>query len=89
VVVNRSIDSVSEIGLKKAEEVLNMPVSWQIPSSSREVIAARAKGVTLEVESPGCRAHRSIASIARELSPAPPGEANGKPRRGRFAALFF
>jgi Flp pilus assembly CpaE family ATPase len=89
VVANRVGASPIEIGAKKVEETLGLPISWQVPDASAVVAAARSKGVPLEAESPGCRAHRSIEQIARSLT-APPGpsKAPAKPRLGRFAAFF-
>jgi pilus assembly protein CpaE len=90
VVVNRAGSSVTEISLKKAEETLNLPVSWQVPNAFKTVSRARSKGVTLEAEATGSRIHRAILEIANELH-QPQGQDAGpaKPRRSRLAALFF
>jgi pilus assembly protein CpaE len=86
VVANRVGGMGTEIGLKKAEEALNTTIRWQIPNAFKEINTARAKGVTIDVVAPGCRAHRVIQEIAREFLPA--ADARPKNRLGRFAALF-
>lgn len=86
-VINRSGSHESEISLKKAEETLQMPISWQIPNATKAFHAARAKGVPLEEVAPGSKAHQVVLEIARSLRPFPlNGEA--KPRKGLFAAFF-
>lgn len=90
VVVNRAGSSVTEISLKKAEETLSLPVSWQLPNAFKTVSRARSKGITLEAEANGSRIHRTILEIANELRlPQGSESSQAKPRRGRFAALFF
>ena len=86
-VANRSGSLETEISLKKAEETLKMPVSWQIPNASRPFQEARNKGVPLSAVAKGSRAHQVFLEIARSLRPAaekPPS----KPKRGLFAAIF-
>ena len=86
-VVNRSGSHESDISLKKAEETLKMPISFQIPNATKIVHAARAKGVPIDAVAAGSRLHQSILEIAKGLKPmAPPAEA--KARRGLFAAFF-
>jgi len=72
VVVNRVGSSVTDISLKKAAETLNMPISWQIPNSFKVFSQARAKGVPIATESPGCRAHRAFVELAREFQAQQP-----------------
>jgi pilus assembly protein CpaE len=86
-VANRSGSHESEISLKKAEETLQMPISWQIPNATKSFNMARAKGVPLEDVAPGSKAHQAILDIARTLHPYP-ATAEGKPRKGLFAAFF-
>ena len=86
-VVNRSGSLESEISLKKAEETLNMPVSWQIPNASRMFQEARSKGAPLAEIAKGSRPHQVFLEIARSLSP-PQDNAPSKPRRGFFAAFL-
>ena len=69
-VVNRSGSRESEISLKKAEETLKMPISWQIPNASRTFQEARIKGVPLAEVAKGSRPHQVFLEIARSLSPA-------------------
>ncbi|MBX6314675.1 MAG: AAA family ATPase [Isosphaeraceae bacterium] len=90
VVINRAGSRDCEISPKRAEETLNLPVSWEIPNASREFAAARARGVPLEAEAPHCRAHRALLEIARTFTaPEPEGAERKRSRFGRFAASFF
>ncbi|SIO62636.1 pilus assembly protein CpaE [Singulisphaera sp. GP187] len=86
-VVNRTGAHESEISLKKAEETLQLPVSWQIPNASKSFNTARARGVPLDEVAPGSKAHQAILEIARSLRPFPVLETS-KPRKGLFAAFF-
>ncbi|WP_165220243.1 AAA family ATPase [Aquisphaera insulae] len=86
-VVNRAGSAESEIGLKKAEETLKMPLSYQIPVASKAFQAARVRGVPLADVAAGSRAHQSILEIARSLRSDQSAEAD-KPRKGLFAAFF-
>jgi pilus assembly protein CpaE len=89
VIVNRAGSSISEISLKKAEETLNIPVSWQIPNAYKVVTHSRSKGVTVEAEAPNSRVHRSIVEIAKAFKSAGGGAPPVKERRSRFAAFFL
>jgi pilus assembly protein CpaE len=86
-VVNRAGAHDSEISLKKAEETLRMPISWQIPNATKPFHHARAKGVAIDEVAAGSKAHQSILEIARALRPFPVEETS-RPRRGLFAAFF-
>jgi pilus assembly protein CpaE len=86
-VVNRLGSHDAEISLKKAEETLRMPISWQIPNATKLFFTARAKGVPIDAIGTGSRAHQSILQIARAVRPFPAAE-EAKPRRGLFAAFF-
>lgn len=86
-VVSRTGSHETEISLKKAEETLRMPVSWQIPNATKAVHAARAKGVPIDAVAPGSRIHQSILELAKGLKPHSESAAS-KPRRGLFAAFF-
>lgn len=86
-VVNRAGAVDSEISLKKAEETLRMPISWQVPVAVKQFQSARIRGVPLGDVASGTRAHQSILEVAKSLRPAHPGEAE-KPRKGLFAAFF-
>ncbi|CAN5910122.1 AAA family ATPase [soil metagenome] len=88
IVVNRVGSTTEEISLKKAEETLGTRVSWQIPNASHHISLSRAKGVPLDSAAPGCRAHRAMLDIAHNFTP-PGVEAEAKPARRRFSALFF
>jgi pilus assembly protein CpaE len=86
-VVNRDGAVESEISLKKAEETLRMPISWQIPAAVKPFQNARIRGVPLSEVASGSRAHQAILEIARGIRPASPTEGE-KPRKGLFAAFF-
>ena len=43
-VVNRAGSHESEISLKKAEETLQMPISWQIPNATKSVHRGAGQG---------------------------------------------
>jgi pilus assembly protein CpaE len=86
-VVNRSGAVDSEISLKKAEETLRMPVSWQVPVAVKQFQNARIRGVPLAEVAPGSRPHQAILEIGKDLRPALSSDPN-KPRKGLFAAFF-
>jgi pilus assembly protein CpaE len=86
-VVNRAGSRETEIGLKKAEETLKMPIAWQIPNANKVFQASRVKGMPIADIAKGCRAHEVFLEMARALRP--PAEAeSSKPRKGLFAAFF-
>jgi pilus assembly protein CpaE len=85
-VVNRAGSVESEISLKKAEETLRMPISWQVPVAVKQFQNSRIRGVPLGDVAAGTRPHQAILEIARSLRP-PSGDAE-KPRKGLFAAFF-
>ena len=86
-VVNRSGSSDSEISLKKAEETLKMPISWQIPNATKIFQASRIQGVPIADVAKGSRPHQVFLEMARTLRPAPE-DSPAKPRKGLFAAFF-
>lgn len=86
-VVNRSGSPEAEISLKKAEETLKMPISWQVPLAVKPFQNARIRGVPVGDVAPGTRPHQAILEIARALRPDASVESD-KPRKKRFAAFF-
>ncbi len=86
-VANRVGSHDAEIGLKKAEETLRMPITWQIPNATKLFFTARAKGVPIDALANGSKAHQAILEIARAVRPFPAVEET-KPKKGLFAALF-
>jgi pilus assembly protein CpaE len=86
-IMNRTGSYESEISLKKAEETLKMPISWQIPNASKSFQTARVKGVPLSEVAQGSRPHQVILEMARSVRPIAADEPS-KPRKGLFAALF-
>ncbi len=86
-VANRAGSAETEISLKKAEETLKMPISWQVPLAVKPFQNARIRGVPISEVASGSRVHQAILEIARALSPALSSETK-KPRKGLFAALF-
>jgi pilus assembly protein CpaE len=86
-VVNRAGSSEAEISLKKAEETLKMPVSWQVPLAIKSFQNARIRGVPLGEAAPGTRPHQAILEMARALRPDSSADSD-QPRKGLFAAFF-
>jgi pilus assembly protein CpaE len=86
-VVNRAGSSESEISLKKAEETLKLPISWQVPLAVKPFQNARIRGVPLGEAAPGTRPHQAILEIARALRPDSAVDSD-RPRKGLFAAFF-
>jgi len=86
-VVNRVDSPLSEISLKKAEELLKTPIHWQIPNATKLFRPARTRGLPIdEVEGgAGSKAHEAILGMARELQPYPPEPS--KARKRLFSAF--
>ncbi|MEO6809181.1 MAG: AAA family ATPase [Isosphaeraceae bacterium] len=88
VVVNRAGSREYEISLKKAEETLNLKALWQIADAPRDFASARSRGVSLEVQAPGGKAHRALLKIAQSFSTSnQPETPRSKWRIRRFAAM--
>ncbi len=87
VVVNRLNSPLSEISLKKTEELLKRPVNWLIPNATKLFRPARTGGVPIdEVEGgAGSKAHEAILAIAQALRAVPAEDA--KPRKRLFSAF--
>ncbi len=85
-VANRVGSFESEISLKKAEEILKMPISWQIPLANKVFQEARIKGAPLGDVARGSRPHQVFLEMARALWPFL--ECEAKPKRGLFAAFL-
>jgi pilus assembly protein CpaE len=86
-VINRAGSIDSEISLKKAEETLKMPISWQIPNATKVFQAARIQGIPIADVAKGSRPHQVFLEMARALQSAPEPPL-AKPRKGLFAAFF-
>jgi pilus assembly protein CpaE len=86
-VLNRAGSMDVEISLKKAEETLKMPISWQIPNATKIFQAARIRGVPVSEVAKGSRPHQVFLEMARALRPAPEDQ-SAKERKGLFAAFF-
>ncbi|GAC1469475.1 MAG: AAA family ATPase [Isosphaeraceae bacterium] len=86
-VVNRLNSSLCEISLKKAEDLLKMPISWQIPNSSKLFRLSRNQGLPIaQVEGGlGCKVDDAFLTMARDLQPYPAIDAKTRPRI--FSAL--
>jgi pilus assembly protein CpaE len=87
VLANRVGSQAGEISAKKAEGLLRVPVRWQVPDEAKLFFSARTRGVPLEQDAPGSRAHRAILELARDF-----GHSDGdrtRTRFGRIAASFF
>ena len=88
VLANRIGSNDTEVGLKKAEDALGCPITWRMPNAFKTLNAARTKGVTIQEESDGSRAHKALREIAQAFLPAVTPPSDNKPRKGRFAAFF-
>jgi pilus assembly protein CpaE len=86
-VVNRSDSWECQINQKKAEEILKMPISWNVPNAAKAFHEARLKGTPLSEVAKGSRAHQVILEMAKALRPCVAKESS-KPPRKRFAAFF-
>lgn len=86
-VANRVGAHDSEISIKKAEETLKMPISWQIPNALKMFAAARGQGVPIEAVAAGNKIQQLFVEMSRSLQPNP-APAVVKPRKGLFAAFF-
>jgi pilus assembly protein CpaE len=86
-IVNRTGSCDTEISLKKAEETLKTPISWQLPNASKILQLARSRGVPIAEVAKGSRLHHVILEMARALRP-PPEAPPDKRRKGLFAAFF-
>jgi pilus assembly protein CpaE len=86
-VVNRLNSPLSEISVKKAEELLKTPVHWQVPNSTRLFRPARVRGVPIdEIEGgAGSKTHTEFLSIAESLLPQSVPAA--RPRKRLFTAF--
>jgi pilus assembly protein CpaE len=85
-IANRVGSFESEISLKKAEEILKTPISWQIPLANKVFQDARIKGAPLGDVARGSRPHQIYLEMARSLWPFL--ESENKPKRGLFAAFL-
>lgn len=94
VVVNRAGSHSSEIGIRKAEEILGLPLKWQIPNDTRSFQASHARGVPIEQVAPNSKTHRALLEIAAEFKTPPKRDAESvahtskAARKGPFAAFF-
>jgi pilus assembly protein CpaE len=79
-VVNRSSSPLSEISLRKAQELVKTEVNWIVPNATKLFRPARTQGVPIdEVEAgAGSKAHEAILAMARELQPFPVEQAKGR-----------
>lgn len=87
-VVNRVNSPLSEISVKKAEELLKTSIRWQVPNATKLFKPARTLGIPIDEvdEGSGSKAHEAILEIARELHPFP---AELPRRRRRMFSSFL
>jgi pilus assembly protein CpaE len=78
-----------EVSLKKAEQVLDLPIRWQIPEAPKIFGAARSRGVPLSEDAPGSRPHRVVVELAHALFPETVLTTRKGTRFGRLAASLF
>ena len=89
IVINRvGSDTVEEgISMKKAEEVIGKPITWQIPYDPKALIAARIAGEPLVRHNPKSRVQHAIVGLAQVLAgkpAAPLQEAKSKAKWNPF-----
>lgn len=79
-VVNRVNSPLSEISLKKAEELLKTEVSWLVPNATKLFRPARSQGVPIDEvdDGGGSKAHQAFLDLAHALQPFP-----GEPLKAR------
>ncbi len=89
IVVNRVNSPLTEISLKKAEELLQTSVTWQVPNATKLFRPARTQGVPIDEVDGGAqsKAYNAILEIAQELQPYPAEAATAKVRKKRFSAF--
>jgi pilus assembly protein CpaE len=87
-VINRVNSPLSEISLRKAEELLKTKADWQVPNATKLFRPARTLGVPIDEvdDGAGSKAHQAILDIARELHPYPAEPA--RPKRRLFTSFF-
>jgi pilus assembly protein CpaE len=70
-VVNRVNSPLSEISVKKAEELLKAPLKWQISNATKLFRPARNLGLPIdEIDGgAGSKVHQELLAIAQELMP--------------------
>ena len=85
-VANRAGSTDTEISQAKAEETLELPISWQVPNATKIFQTARIQGIPVADAAKGSRPHQVFLEMARALHP--PADEAVKPRKGFFAALF-
>jgi pilus assembly protein CpaE len=86
-VVNRVNSPLSEISVKKAEELLKSTLKWQVSNATKLFRPARTLGVPIdEVDGgTGSKPHQEFLAMAQELQPFPPEPA--KPKKRIFSAF--
>jgi pilus assembly protein CpaE len=86
-VVNRVNSPLSEISLRKAEELLKTEITWQVPNATKLFRPARTQGVPIDEVDGGAasKAYQAILEIAKSLHPYP-GEPQ-KTRKRMFSAF--
>ena len=90
IVVNRAGSKLHEIGVKKAEETLGLPIWHEVPDAPKEFAQSRSLGVPLKSAAPKCSAIRAFGAMAKEFQTAgAPRRAGRKSVFGRFAASLF
>jgi len=85
-VVNRGNSPLSEISVRKAEELLKTTMTWQVPNATNLFRPARTMGVPIdEVDGgDGSKAHQAVLEIATALQPYP-----GEPVKARRRLFAF
>ena len=86
-VANRVGSHDSEISLKKAEETLKMPITWQVPNATKVFRLRGRRGSRSTRSRRGARSTSRSWRSPESLRPFPAAE-TAKARKGLFAAFF-
>jgi len=84
IIVNRSGMENGQITLKKAQEIINREIFWQIPNDYRACSEARNNGVPLLEQAPRSAVTQSILQLAEALCGEKEKEGEKKAGRGLF-----
>lgn len=88
IVVNRAGSHTREIGVKRAGEVLGIPVSWQIPNDTKTCGSAMSRGVPIDVAAKNSPIHRSICDVAQLFQKPPEEQTSTVLKRSRVISFM-
>jgi pilus assembly protein CpaE len=83
-VVMNCVAGQSSLSVQDVEQIIQLPVRYQLPSGTKDVSKAVQKGAILDA---GCALGRQIAAIAQDMTPAKSMGGKASPMR-RFVEYF-